>query len=66
MQRFFLCGRLIFGPDVRSLLVTVFLIVAPMVIFCYYIARNLFYKFAGSSGIAVLVAAVVWTSIVSH
>ncbi|CAM6095840.1 unnamed protein product [Calypogeia fissa] len=63
-NRFFLCGRLIFGPDVRSLVVTVFLIVVPVVIFCVFVARHLFNEFSHHSGIAILVAACVFTSIV--
>ncbi|BBN10656.1 palmitoyltransferase [Marchantia polymorpha subsp. ruderalis] len=63
-NRFFLCGRLIFGPDVRSLVVTVFLIVVPAVVFCVFVARKLIDKFENNSGIAILVAAVVFTSIV--
>lgn len=33
-QRFFFGGRLIFGPDVSSLFLSVFLIVAPALAFC--------------------------------
>ncbi|KAL2624135.1 hypothetical protein R1flu_008380 [Riccia fluitans] len=63
-NRFFLCGRMIFGPDVRSLVVTVFLIIVPAVIFCVFVARKLVDKFENHSGVAILVAAAVFTSIV--
>jgi hypothetical protein len=35
MQIFLCGGRLMFGPDAPSLLLTTFLIVAPTIIFCY-------------------------------
>ncbi|CAD5163563.1 protein S-acyltransferase 8 isoform X1 [Musa acuminata AAA Group] len=59
---FLLCGRLIFGPDSRSLFVTVALIVVPVVIFCVFVARNLLHEFpAYDAGYAVLVVAIAFT-----
>ncbi|CAA6664026.1 unnamed protein product [Spirodela intermedia] len=58
---FFLQGRLIFGPDVRSLFLTIFLIVAPVSIFCAFVARNLMDDFSHHSGISIMVIAVVFT-----
>lgn len=59
---FLLAGRLIFGPDVRSLAVTIFLIVAPAVIFCVLVAGRLLHQFPDyNSGIAVVVVAVIFT-----
>jgi palmitoyltransferase ZDHHC9/14/18 len=61
-NKFFLCGRLIFGPDVRSLVVTVFLIVIPVVIFCVFVAGKLLHNFPGyNSGYAILVVTIVYT-----
>ncbi|KAH7516831.1 hypothetical protein FEM48_Zijuj10G0176600 [Ziziphus jujuba var. spinosa] len=40
-NRFCLKGRLIFGPDVRSLFLTVFLIVAPVILFCAFVSNRL-------------------------
>ncbi|GMI90569.1 hypothetical protein like AT4G24630 [Hibiscus trionum] len=61
-NKFFLGGRLVFGPDVRSLPVTLLLISAPAVVFCIFVARHLrhaFYPY--DAGYAVMVAAVVFT-----
>lgn len=61
-NRFILGGRLIFGPDARSLLVTLALIIAPIVIFCIFVARHLRHEFSPhNAGYAVLVVAIVFT-----
>uniref|UniRef100_A0A0C9S993 S-acyltransferase n=1 Tax=Wollemia nobilis TaxID=56998 RepID=A0A0C9S993_9CONI len=61
-NKFFLCGRLIFGPDVRSLVVTVFLILVPVVIFCIFVVRHLLHRFSGyDSGYAILVVTILYT-----
>lgn len=59
----FLCsGRLIFGPDARSLIVTVLLILVPSVVFCTLVARNLLHDFHSyNAGYAILVVAIVFT-----
>eukprot|EP00262_Sarcandra_glabra_P012993 TRINITY_DN3484_c0_g1_i1.p1 TRINITY_DN3484_c0_g1~~TRINITY_DN3484_c0_g1_i1.p1 ORF type:complete len:441 (+),score=47.40 TRINITY_DN3484_c0_g1_i1:182-1504(+) len=58
---FFLQGRFIFGPDVRSLLLTIFLIVAPVSIFCVFVARKLMDDFSHHLGISIMVVAVAFT-----
>ncbi|XP_050223945.1 probable protein S-acyltransferase 7 [Mercurialis annua] len=58
---FFLGGRLIFGPDARSVLLTIFLIVAPVAVFCVFVARKLMDDFPNHSGISILVIIVVLT-----
>ncbi|KAL9372889.1 hypothetical protein Peur_035133 [Populus x canadensis] len=58
---FLLQGRLIFGPDARSLLLTIFLIVAPAAIFCVFVARKLTDDFSHHLGISILVVAIVLT-----
>ncbi|OVA12951.1 zinc finger protein [Macleaya cordata] len=57
-NKFFFGGRLVFGPDARSLLVTVLLILVPVVLFCTLVARHLRHEF-DNAGYAILVVAVV-------
>ena len=65
LQKFLLQGRLIFGPDVRSLFLTIFLIAAPVAVFCVFVARKLMHVYSHNSGISILVVAVVVTVYVS-
>ncbi|KAM0934850.1 putative protein S-acyltransferase [Dioscorea sansibarensis] len=58
---FFLRGRFIFGPDVRSLFLTIFLIVAPVAVFCVFVARKLMNHFPHHLGISIMVVAVAFT-----
>ncbi|GLJ45810.1 hypothetical protein SUGI_0963970 [Cryptomeria japonica] len=58
---FLLGGRLIFGPDVRSLFLTMFLILAPVAIFCVFVARKLLDKFSDPAGVSIMVITVVFT-----
>ncbi|KAK9277245.1 hypothetical protein L1049_006784 [Liquidambar formosana] len=44
-NKFFLGGRLIFGPDVRSLFLTIFLIVTPVILFCAFVSQGLIKEF---------------------
>ncbi|KAK9272688.1 hypothetical protein L1049_003065 [Liquidambar formosana] len=61
-NKFIFNGRLIFGPDARSLIVTLLLIIVPVVIFCTLVARNLLHKFpAYNAGYAILVVVIVFT-----
>ncbi|CAL1389162.1 unnamed protein product [Linum trigynum] len=47
-------GRLIFGPDARSLALTMLLIGAPAVVFCIFVGRKLMDDFPHHSGISIL------------
>ncbi|XP_057973396.1 LOW QUALITY PROTEIN: protein S-acyltransferase 8-like [Malania oleifera] len=61
-NKFILGGRLIFGPDARSLLVTLLLIIVPVILFCVFVARHLRHQFSSyNAGYAVLVAAIIFT-----
>lgn len=67
MQKFFLGGRLIFGPDARSLSVTLLLILVPVIIFCVFVARHLQHEYLQhNAGYMILVVAVVFTIYVSQ
>ncbi|XP_059453242.1 protein S-acyltransferase 8-like [Corylus avellana] len=61
-NKFILGGRLIFGPDARSLLVTLLLIIVPIVVFCVFVARHLRHEFSpNNAGYAILVVAIIFT-----
>ncbi|KAK4282216.1 hypothetical protein QN277_013619 [Acacia crassicarpa] len=60
-NKFFLHGRFIFGPDVRSVGLTIFLIVAPMAAFCVFVARKLIDDFSDHWGISIMAVAVAFT-----
>ncbi|KAL0351177.1 UNVERIFIED_CONTAM: putative protein S-acyltransferase 7 [Sesamum radiatum] len=60
-NKFFLQGRFIFGPDVRSLALTIFLIVAPVAVFCVFVARKLMDDFTDHWGTSIMVIAIVFT-----
>ncbi|XP_024970102.1 protein S-acyltransferase 8-like [Cynara cardunculus var. scolymus] len=61
-NKFFLGGRLIFGPDARSLPATVLLIIVPVITFCIFVGRHLRHEFSSySAGYAVIVAAIIFT-----
>ncbi|KAE8659916.1 putative protein S-acyltransferase 7 [Hibiscus syriacus] len=58
---FVLGGRLIFGPDVRSLFFTIILVAAPVAVFCVFVARKLTDEFPHHLGISIMAVAVVLT-----
>lgn len=60
-NKFFLGGRLIFGPDVRSLAMTLFLIVVPVTVFCSLVASELVNKFPHHLGIFIMAIAIIFT-----
>ena len=65
-QIFFLNGRLIFGPDARSLIVTLLLILVPVVIFCAFVVINLIDEFPSNNpGYAILATTIIFTIYVS-
>lgn len=61
-NKFLFSGWLVFGPDIRSLLVTILLIIAPVAIFCGFVSRHLLHSFPNyNSGIAITVVTAVFT-----
>ncbi|KAK1422401.1 hypothetical protein QVD17_25498 [Tagetes erecta] len=58
---FILGGRFIFGPDIRSIFLSIFLIVAPVVAFCVFVARKLLDKFSHHLGVLIMVIAILFT-----
>ncbi|KAD4889126.1 hypothetical protein R6Q59_033990 [Mikania micrantha] len=56
---FFLGGRFIFGPDIQSIFLSIFLIVAPVAVFCIFVGRNLLDEFSHHLGRLVLIIAIV-------
>ncbi|KAI9079697.1 hypothetical protein K1719_038318 [Acacia pycnantha] len=61
---FFLQGRLIFGPDVKSIFLTIFLMVAPVAAFCAFVARKLVDDFPHHSGWLIMVIVIALTMFV--
>ncbi|KAG9447327.1 hypothetical protein H6P81_013455 [Aristolochia fimbriata] len=59
-NRFFLGGRLIFGPDVRSLLFTILLIIVPVIMFAAFVSPKLVQEFQENLGNLIVILAVVF------
>lgn len=64
-QRFYCGGRLIFGPDVRSIFLTLFLIVTPVFLFCTFVSQTLIDEFQHNMGNLIVATCVVFTLYVS-
>ncbi|KAF8040985.1 hypothetical protein BT93_B3027 [Corymbia citriodora subsp. variegata] len=60
-NRFCCGGRLIFGPDARSLFLTVFLIVTPVILFCTFVSQRLFHEFDHPIGALVVAISAIFT-----
>ncbi|KAH9658415.1 S-acyltransferase [Citrus sinensis] len=61
VKRFCCGGRLIFGPDVRSIFLTLFLIVTPVILFCVFVSQTLIDEFQHNRGNLILAICVVFT-----
>lgn len=55
LQRFCFNGRIILGPDSRSLLLTVSLIVVPVILFCAFVSQRLVEQFPRHIGNLIVV-----------
>lgn len=66
LQIFCLGGRLVFGPDVRSLFLTILLIMIPVVLFSAFVSRRLIEDFQHQLGDYIVVICAVLTAYVSH
>ncbi|RDX73955.1 putative protein S-acyltransferase 7, partial [Mucuna pruriens] len=60
-NEFCLQGRLIFGPDVKSIFLTVFLIVAPVAVFSAFVVRKLLDDFPHNWGYSILIVVILHT-----
>ncbi|XP_077250173.1 putative protein S-acyltransferase 7 [Tasmannia lanceolata] len=60
-NRFFLGGRFIFGPDVRSLIFTILLIVIPVIMFAVFVSQNLVNEFQHDLGNLIIAIAIIFT-----
>ncbi|XAR48262.1 Protein S-acyltransferase [Bertholletia excelsa] len=61
-NRFFLGGRLIFGPDFRSLFLTMSLILVPVIFFCMFVCEGLIDKFPQHLGHLIVVLSSAFTA----
>ncbi|KAF9618932.1 hypothetical protein IFM89_002927 [Coptis chinensis] len=60
-NRFFFGGRISFGPDMRSLIFTLFLIVTPVITFCVFVSPRLIHGIHHHLGILVVTIPAVFT-----
>ncbi|CAN4106990.1 unnamed protein product [Withania somnifera] len=60
-NRFFLGGRLIFGPDIRALFLTLFLILVPVTLFCAFVSRGLINAFPHRLGYLIVAISLVFS-----
>ncbi|CAI9280606.1 unnamed protein product [Lactuca saligna] len=58
---FFLGGRFIFGPDFKSVFLSMFLIIAPVAVFCAFVGRKLLDHFPHHLGILIMAILIAFT-----
>ncbi|KAI4383639.1 hypothetical protein MLD38_009451 [Melastoma candidum] len=63
-NRFCCGGRVMFGPDARSLFLTAFLILAPVVLFCTFISEGLIREFGLRNGIMIVAISIAITALI--
>ncbi|XWS68709.1 hypothetical protein CRYUN_Cryun04dG0114800 [Craigia yunnanensis] len=60
-NRFCLGGRLIYGPDVRSIFLTISLIVIPVILFCAFVSQRLIHEFDHHLGNLIVAILILFT-----
>ncbi|KAI9156124.1 hypothetical protein LWI28_000972 [Acer negundo] len=60
-NRFYCGGRIIFGPDVRSIFFTISLIVIPVILFCAFVSQTLIKEFQHQLGDLIVAICAVFT-----
>ncbi|XP_060184826.1 probable protein S-acyltransferase 7 [Lycium barbarum] len=63
-NRFYLGGRLVFGPDIRALFLTLFLILVPVALFCAFVSRGLVNAFPHQFGYIIVAISLVFSVII--
>ncbi|KAK4486031.1 hypothetical protein RD792_008693 [Penstemon davidsonii] len=61
-NKFIFGGRFIFGPDVKSLFFTLFLILAPLILFWMFVANDLVKAISHGPGLFLIVISVILTT----
>ncbi|URE08980.1 DHHC palmitoyltransferase [Musa troglodytarum] len=61
-NKFFLGGRLIFGPDARSLVLTISLIVVPVILFAIFVSQKLVNEFQHHYGALIIAIALIFAA----
>ncbi|XWS54115.1 hypothetical protein CRYUN_Cryun10bG0060800 [Craigia yunnanensis] len=61
-NRFCLGGRLVFGPDVRSIFLTISLIVIPVILFCAFVSQRLIHEFGHHFGNLIVAIPIIFTA----
>lgn len=65
VQKFCFNGRLMFGPDGKSLILTMSLIVVPVILFCSFVSSGLVHMYPHHIGNCIVAVAVVCAIYVS-
>ncbi|XP_057773919.1 probable protein S-acyltransferase 7 [Salvia miltiorrhiza] len=61
-NKFFCGGRIIFGPDVKSIFLTLSLILIPVILFWAFVAKHLISLYSHGGGIILVVSSVLLTA----
>ncbi|PHT54036.1 putative protein S-acyltransferase 7 [Capsicum baccatum] len=63
-NRFFLGGRFVFGPDIRALFLTLFLILVPVALFCAFVSRGLVDAFPHRLGYLIVAISLIFSALI--